>query len=55
VRLSLLIDTSNIANYLKEREKEKESFSFVPDLYPDIEDTRQLRQTMDELRSDKGL
>ena len=28
-----------VIQYLKDREKEEGGFSFVPDLYPDIEDT----------------
>jgi len=32
-------NVSRIIRYLRDREKEEGGFSFVPDLYPDIEDT----------------
>jgi hypothetical protein len=38
-RLSHQLEISRVIRYLKDREKEEGGFSFVPDLYPDIEDT----------------
>lgn len=38
-RLGNQLDLSKILRYLKDREKEEGGFSFVPELYPDIEDT----------------
>lgn len=37
--LARLLELSKVIQYLKDREKEEGGFSFVPDLYPDIEDT----------------
>ena len=38
-RLGNQFDLSKILQYLKDREKEDGGFSYVPELYPDIEDT----------------
>jgi len=38
-QLSRLLELSKVVQYLKDREKKEGGFSFVPDLYPDIEDT----------------
>jgi len=38
-RLNDQFELSKVIQYLKEREKEEGGFSFVPELYPDIEDT----------------
>lgn len=38
-RLGNLFDLSRVVQYLKDRQKEEGGFSFVPELYPDIEDT----------------
>jgi hypothetical protein len=38
-RLGKQLDLSKVVQYLKDREKEEGGFSFVPELYPDIEDT----------------
>jgi len=45
-QLSLLLELSKVIQYLKEREKEEGGFSFVPDLYPDIEDTYYAMRTL---------
>jgi hypothetical protein len=37
---------SRIIRYLRDREKEEGGFSFVPDLYPDIEDTYYAASTL---------
>lgn len=39
VKFSCLLELSKIIQYLKDREKEEGGFSFVPDLYANIEDT----------------
>lgn len=38
-QLSRLLELSKVIQYLKDREKKGGGFSFVPELYPDIEDT----------------
>jgi len=46
------LDISRVIQYLKDREKEQGGFSFVPDLYPDIEDTYYAVRILQLLESD---
>ena len=46
------LDLSRIVQYLRGREKEEGGFSFVPELYPDIEDTYYAVRTLQLLRAD---
>jgi hypothetical protein len=43
-------EVSKILRYLKEREKKEGGFSYVPDLYPDIEDTYYAIRTFQMLK-----
>jgi len=49
-RLGNQFDLSKVIQYLKDREKEEGGFSFVPDLYPDIEDTYYATRTFQLLK-----
>jgi len=50
------LNISRVIHYLKEREKEEGGFSFVPALYPDIEDTYYAIRTLQLLndQADRG-
>jgi len=48
--LSSQLEVPKVIQYLREREKEEGGFSFVPDLYPDIEDTYYAVRTLQMLR-----
>jgi len=49
-RLGNQLDLSKILQYLKDREKEDGGFSYVPELYPDIEDTYYAIRTFQMLK-----
>ena len=50
--MSHQFDVSKIIQYLREREKGEGGFSFVPDLYPDIEDTYYAIRTLQLLNDE---
>jgi hypothetical protein len=54
--LNFPLEISRVIQYLKDREKEEGGFSFVPDLYPDIEDTYYAIRTLQLLNDqvDRG-
>jgi hypothetical protein len=51
-RMFSQLDPKRVIHYLKAREKEEGGFSFVPDLYPDIEDTYYALRTFQLLKVD---
>lgn len=57
--LSYELDVRKVVQYLREREKEEGGFSFVPELYPDIEETyyaiRALQLLNDDVDREKTL
>ncbi|OGP94565.1 MAG: hypothetical protein A2157_14515 [Deltaproteobacteria bacterium RBG_16_47_11] len=50
--MSARLEWSKIIQYLKEREKKDGGFSYVPELYPDIEDTYYATRTLQLLNID---
>jgi hypothetical protein len=50
--LSRLLELSRVIQYLKDREKDEGGFSFVPELYPNIEDTYSATRTLQLLKAD---
>jgi len=50
--LSYPFEITRVVQYLREREKEEGGFSFVPDLYPCIDDTYYAVRTLQLLRAD---
>jgi hypothetical protein len=50
-QLRYLLEPSRVIQYLKDREKDEGGFSFVPNLYPDIEDTYYAIRTLQLLKA----